>query len=571
MTASLPRRTSPNLERYLPLAVFALAILIYVPALWSGYIWDDDAYVTQNPVLRDAGGLARIWSDPLATPQFYPLTFTTLWLNHYFFGYWALAYHLTNVLLHAVSALLVFRILKRLGLPGAWLGCLLVLVHPVMVESVAWVTERKNTLSLAMALGSFLCFLEAGWADTEARIHRGRTAAGVLLFIGGLLSKTVIAPLPIILVLVAWARGVKLKAPMLVGAAVLTAIGAAAGFTTATIERVYVGASGGEFEHGTSPLGEFAARSIIAGRAVCFYVGKLIVPYPLIFNYPRWTIDIHSLAQWIAPAAVVGVTIALWIARRRMGRWPIVVWLSFLGLLFPALGFVNVFPHIFSWVADHFQYHAAVVLLAAVGVLASRLPQRALVPAAVVVILAFAGLTFAQSTIYYDVETLWTRTLEQNPRSWLADTTLGTLEAERGQDVSAAIRFERSIEWMKAQYHGQKDAGFGMPYYQLGILAEKHGDLSTAEQRFRQTIDFDPNHAQAHANLALVMLQTGRIDEAEAQWQLALTAKTMRDPADLARRAAMALSQTGHPDRAAKWIEIMNRYRASKVGAVTTH
>jgi protein O-mannosyl-transferase len=131
-----------------PALLLVVAVLIaYLPALQGGYIWDDNRYVTENPILPQPDGLAAIWTDPGATIQYYPMVFTTFWLEYRLWGLNPLGYHATNILLHALSALLLWAILRRLAVPGAWLAAALFALHPVHVESVAWVTERKNVLS----------------------------------------------------------------------------------------------------------------------------------------------------------------------------------------------------------------------------------------------------------------------------------------------------------------------------------------------------------------------------------------------------------------------------------------
>ena len=537
-------------------ALVLLTFLAYLPALRAGYIWDDDAYVTENVLLHDAHGLSRIWFDIGATPQYYPLTFTSFWLEYQAWGLKPAGYHVVNVALHAAGAVLLVGVLLRLGVRGAWVAGFVFALHPVMVESVAWITERKNTLSLALALGSLLCFLQSRWIEPGESTQRRWLTGGAVLYGLALLSKTVVAPLPLVLILIGYAKFGRVPKRVMLGVLPLLTVGASMGLLTAGIERTSVGASGGEFRYADTLIGEAGYRTIVAGRAVLFYVSKLVVPYPLVFNYPRWEIDVGSVTQWLAPMTVLGLTVGLFVARERLGRWPVVVWVTYCGLLFPALGFVNVFPHLYSWVADHFQYHAAPVFCGVMGVLFTRIPRAVASSLGVLGLVVLTGLTYAQAGHYKDVETIWRHTRLHNPRSWLADTALGTIEASRGQYDVAEMRFNRSIKWMKAQYRGQKDAGFGLPYYQLGVIAEARDDPALAERQYRAAIDLDPSHGPARHNLAVLLLVSGRVDEAEAQWTEATQAPAMRFNADLPRRAGMALQQLGHPDRADKWFKL---------------
>ena len=140
------------------LILVIVTFLAYQPA-WNGKpIWDDEIHIT-SPELRSTHGLARIWIDPAAAPQYYPLLHTVFWLEHKIWNGWPLPYHLVNIALHALTALLVLKILQRLAIPGAWLAAGIFALHPIMVESVAWISELKNTLSGVFCLGATLVYL----------------------------------------------------------------------------------------------------------------------------------------------------------------------------------------------------------------------------------------------------------------------------------------------------------------------------------------------------------------------------------------------------------------------------
>src|SRR5262249_51422 len=138
--------------------VFAATVLVYLPAMRAEFIWNDIDYVTA-PALQSAAGLKRIWVEVGATEQYYPLLHTAFWVEHMLWGDTPLGYHLVNVLLHAGAACLFAAVLRRLAVPGAWLAALLFALHPICVESVAWISEQKNTLSLVFYLGAALAWL----------------------------------------------------------------------------------------------------------------------------------------------------------------------------------------------------------------------------------------------------------------------------------------------------------------------------------------------------------------------------------------------------------------------------
>jgi len=336
--------------------LFALLLLIftslaYLPALNGTPIWDDDAHITR-PELRSWDGLIKIWTQPGSTQQYYPFVHTVFWAEHQLWGDAPLGYHLVNVLLHCFSALLLLQILRRLEIPGAWLAAAIFVLHPVQVESVAWISELKNTLSGIFYLGSGLAYLEF---DRTRKLSPYLTA--LALFLLGLLSKTVIATLPGALLVIFWCKRGKLSfkrdtwplVPFFV-------LGVTAASFTAWIERSLIGAEGGAYNF------TFLERVLIAGRVVWFYVSKFFWPSDLIFIYPRWQINQSVWWQYLFPAALaVALAILVWLCRWRRG--PLAGILFFIGTLVPVLGFLNVYPFRYSLVADHFQYLACLGII----------------------------------------------------------------------------------------------------------------------------------------------------------------------------------------------------------------
>ncbi|MDI1318806.1 MAG: hypothetical protein PSW75_01255, partial [bacterium] len=333
--------------------VFLLILVAYLPALSGGLLWDDNGHITRTD-LRSWEGLFRIWSEIGATQQYYPLLHSAFWLEHHLWGDATLGYHLLNVLLHATTACLFGRLLQRLAVPGAWLAALLFALHPVCVESVAWISEQKNTLSAVFYLAAALAYLR--FDDGERTPRRYVLATG--LFVLALLTKSVTATLPAALLVVGWwrrgrldwRRDVRPLLPWFV-------LAGASGLFTAHFESALIGAQGADFNLGV------LQRCLLAGRVVWFYLGKLAWPADLIFIYPRWTIDTAVWWQWLFPLAGLALLggLAWW---SRQSRGPLAAALLFGGTLFPVLGFVNVYPFVFSFVADHFQYLASLAVFA---------------------------------------------------------------------------------------------------------------------------------------------------------------------------------------------------------------
>lgn len=488
------------------LALTAAVVLAYLPALGAGYVWDDDQYLTANPLLRDVDGLRRIWTEPRASPQYYPLVFTTFWLERRLWGVWAGGYHAVNVLLHLGAALLAGRVLERLRVPGAALAAALFALHPVHVESVAWVTERKNVLSGVLYLASLLLYLG------------GRRAVALLAFLGALLAKSVTASLPVVVLLLAWAerRRIDRTEARWLGAFFL--LGAAFGLHTAWLERDHVGASGG----GSSLAA--VERWLVVGRVPWFYLGKLLWPSPLVFVYPRWVLDPRDPTAHLYPLATMALVGLLYALRGRIGRWPLVAALYFGVTLAPASGLFDVYPFRFSFVADHFQYLASLgpLALVAAGVTqaAARAPASAARVAATVVLGTLAALTARQALLYRDAETLWRHTLAHNPRAWLALNNLAALRLTKGDAPEAEALLRRSLALRPDNLEARNN---------LGMALQRLGRPEDAMAAYRAVLAAEPAHLPARYNLALALARAGRLDEAVAELRLVVR----QDPADL--------------------------------------
>ena len=426
-----------------------LVAVVYWPTLGNRFIWDDDSYVETNAALRSVQGLHDMWLKWGAIPQYYPLVHTTFWIEYHLWGLAPAGYHAVNMMLHAVAVVLLWRVLLRLNVPGAWLAAAIYAVHPVCVETVAWVTERKNVLSCALALGSILAYLRyrppEGSSADEMPKEGWDYAISLGLFIAALLSKTVTATTPAVLAVIYWWKRGRLTRRDLTDLAPFVAFGLALGGVTVWLEKTQVGAEGAEWAY------SLVDRSLIAGRVLWFYAGKLAWPYPIIFFYPRWEIDARAPWQYLFPAAAVAVIVALWLVRRRIGRGPLAAALIFAGVLAPALGFFNVYPFRYSFVADHFQYHACIALVAlssAAATLAAR-PFAVRVPwlppvAAVAVLAPLVVLAHAKTYAYQDLFTLYNDVLTLNPRSypgisiWLTNSTGWTRSMRPGPIISRA-------------------------------------------------------------------------------------------------------------------------------------
>jgi Tfp pilus assembly protein PilF len=493
--------------------ILLLTLACYWPALHGELVWDDDAHVTRR-ALQSLSGLLQIWTNLHSTQQYYPLLHSAFWLEHGLWGDSTLGYHLANVLEHAAASVLLVLVLRRLRVPGAWLAGILFAVHPVCVESVAWISEQKNTLSLIFYLLSALAYLRFEGLRGEPRARRAYALASAL-FLCALLTKSVTATLPAALLVVFWWRNGRLAwrrdvAPL----APWFAAAAASGLLTSFVERTIGGARGGEFDL------SLIERCLLAGRAVWFYLGKLAWPSDLLFIYPRWDVRKASSGWAAYLLAALLLTAGLWIYRRR-SRGPLAAWLLYVGSLFPALGFFNVYPFLFSYVADHFQYLACMGLLAAFAAAAVPIFDRASANAragglglAGALVATLVILSNAQSQTYADARTLYTATLEGNPQCWMAHNNLGTWYKDHGDSARAAAHYQEALRLRKdyAQAHNN-----------LGLWCEEHGDNDGAIAHFREAIRLKGDFPEAHNNLgSLLGRMPGRLGEATAEFREAL-------------------------------------------------
>jgi Flp pilus assembly protein TadD len=516
---------------------------VYARTLSAGFIWDDDGHITRAD-LRSWAGLVRIWFEPGATQQYYPLLHSAFWLEHRLWGDAPAGYHAVNILLHATAACLFASVLRRLAVPGAWFAALLFTVHPVCVESVAWITEQKNTLSTVFYLAAALAYLRH---DREKTLRSYLVAS--LLFACALLSKTVTATLPAALLVVFWWREPATWVKRIPTLLPWFALGAAAGLFTAAFEHTYIGAQGADF--GFSLL----ERGLIAGRVVWFYFGKLLWPADLVFIYPRWHIDASDPLQWFFPLAAIAALGTLALLARRFGRarGVLAVALLFGGTLFPVLGFLNVYPFVFSFVADHFQYLATLPVFAlAAGTLCSfRSPAPVASPAAVGVtgfplhppgrILAamliagvLASLAWRQTGMYRDKFTLWETTLSRNDDAWLAHNNIAMVLTEAGQPAEAIPHLQRALALRP---------GYAVAESNLGDDLTRLGRAAEALPHFQRALELQPDYAEAHNNYGVALVALARTADAIAQYEAALRARPAYAAAH--RNLGLALASGG--------------------------
>ncbi|MBP7146694.1 MAG: tetratricopeptide repeat protein [Acidobacteria bacterium] len=522
----------------------ALAFVAYAPSLPGEFIWDDNDAVTNNDTLRSAAGLWRTWTDPRANQQYYPLTHTSFWIEARLWGLRPAGYRVTNMLLHGLAAVLLWRLLQRLGVPGAWLGAALFAMHPVNAESVAWITERKNVLSGALALGSALAFVR--YLERRERRWWGWSLA---LFAAALCAKTAVAFLPLALLVLAWWVRPRLSRADLLAVAPFLGLALVGGAVTAWLEVHHV-AQGEAWE---IPLVE---RIGLAGRAAWFYAGKLVWPVGLTFIYPRWDPAATLGTNLLCGAAALAVAGALWFARDRLGRGPFAGLAIYALALAPALGAFDVYFFRYSFVQDHFQYYASAALLALAAAAVARAAGRragVLLGVSAVLLAVLVPLSWSRARAFSTSEALWRDTLAKNPAAWMAHHNLGLLLGERGDDAGALEHLRVAVR-LRGDY-----AEAWRAHRDMGLILERSGRPAEALAEYAEWARLAPDRADAHNAYAIGLERTGRLPEALAEYREALRL----DPAlaEAHNNLAIALMKAGDP--AGAWREVR---RARELG-----
>jgi tetratricopeptide (TPR) repeat protein len=552
-------------------ALIVAVFLAYQPAWHGGLIWDDNEHVTK-PELQSVQGLYEIWFHKGVTLQYYPILHSAFWLEHKLWGDATLGYHLTNIALHCLAAMLVLLALRRLKISGAFLAAAIFALHPVQVESVAWIAEQKNTLSAVFYLSALLVYLQF---DQTRRV---RWYLGALaLFVLAVLSKTVTATLPGgLLVIFWWQRGRLSWKKDVLPLVPFFALGAGGGIITALWELQFNNCTGPEFAF------TFVDRILIAGRAACFCMGKLFWPTHLLFLYPRWQIDSGAWWQYLFPLSMSAL-LAAFCAIRRRTRAPLAALLYFGGTLFPVLGFFNLYTFRYSLVANHYQYLASLGLIAIVSAGAAWLLERWALwrrPGGYALCLGLlailAGLTFRHSQMYANVETLYATTIAANPDCWLAHGNLGQIFDAQGNFAAAMAEYRKTldiypdclearnnlaqglvrlgkldeavIEYRKAVKLHAMPAQTATIYNNLGVALESRGRAEEAIAAYRKAVETVPDDPVAHTRLGNVLLYRGRLDEALPEFLAALNLKP--DDVQAYKNLGIVLGGSGRFDEA---------------------
>ncbi|HIG70393.1 MAG TPA: tetratricopeptide repeat protein [Myxococcales bacterium] len=512
------------------LVIVVACFVVYSPSLGGGFVWDDDTHLLLNPVFQE-DGLRRVWFEPPQEINYWPVTFTTYWLEYQLWEFDPLGYRVVNILLHALAAIVLWAVLRALQIPFSWWIAFVFAIHPVNVESVAWIAQRKNILSMLFSLIAALLFLRF-----EATKKASTYVSSVVSFLIAMLSKGAAAPFPAALLLLAWwrrrvitRRDVLLSLPFFLVTIATSLLEISTQILVA--DDVVVRDD------------SFMSRLAGAGWVVWFYLGKVLWPANLTFVYPRWEIDATSALSWVPLLAGALLLATAWRARSGWGR-PVWVALTFyILMLSPVLGFFNIYYMRFSFVADHYQYIAMIgivtLVVGGVGDALRKAPglPKFVAPLLGATLIAFFGAnTMALSASYESAEILWLETLEKNPDAFLAHYNLAQQLHDEDRLEEAALHYREALRVQPRHAESMNN---------LGKLLQDQGKSAQAIREYQRAIETSPSYLDPQNNLAILFQQDGRTDEARAQFQRAL--ETAPDSGVVHFNFSRFLDQTGDP------------------------
>ena len=490
-------------------AVFLITMAIYIPAMSAGYIWDDDQEITANPALKNVAGLSEIWSGDKAA-DYLPLKTTMLWVEYHIWGLAPGGYHTMNIVIHAIAALLLIVALKQMGIPGAWLAGLIFAIHPVHVESVAWVSERKNTLSLVFYLLTFIAYFKFESSKRWAFYWWALAA-----FVAACLCKSHVVVLPFALVLYCWWKKDRLLLDDLVRSIPFFLLSLFFGWLTIHFQ---LGRAIGQEE--IENFGGWGSRMAMAGMSTWWYLYKAIIPDHLITIYPIWPIIPPKPYQFLYGIAVIVVLFVLWMYRKSWAKGPFFAFAYFVATLLPVMGFIKMSYMRVTLVADHFQYLSDISIIAlgcaGVAILYNRLEgsgRQAVVGAVCAVVLTFSAYSWNRAGTFQGEETLWTDTLSKNENTWQAHNHMGAILYMRQDYKKAIYHFKRGVDLRPGNCEVQNN---------LGLVLAALGNLDAALERYAEAVRIKGDDASIRTNYANGLSLAKRYSEAIEQYRAAV-------------------------------------------------
>ncbi len=528
------------------LVLVCIIFIAYLPTLYGSFVWDDGNYIYGNHLLRNTQGLWKIWFHPssnLHESHYWPLVYTTFWLEYHVWNLAAFGYRLDNLILHILNTLLIWVILRRVldtfsqSVSYAWIAAAIFGLHPVHVESVSWIIERNSVMSGMFYLLAFLSYLyfenSGNW-----KIY----TLGLVSFVCAMLSKSIAVSLPAALFLYLWWKNDSLNKKQWISLIPYFAIAP----IMALLDMKYA-----HHQNPTKFSFSFMERCIIAGRGIWFYIGKLIWPADIMAVYPLWKINAYSFGQILFPGTIVLILIILWLSRKRIGKGPLVAILFFIATVGPTLGFIDFDYMVHSYVADRYQYLASIGMITLFVTCISQIVprnQNILLAGTGVICILLGILTWRQTLTYKDTETLFRHNLALNPNSLAAHINLGDVFFDRGDYQNAKEQYYQALKIRP---------DFVQAHNNLGNILEREGKLEQAIAELNLALKLKPDYAEAYNNLGIVLASQGKIKEAVDSYNKALQLKP--DYADPHNNLGNVFAEQGRNQEAVEqYVEALN-------------
>jgi hypothetical protein len=520
------------------LVIVAATLAAYIPAMQATYVWDDNEYVTDNPLIVDSDGLYRIWFSQDSPSQYFPMVFTSFRLEYNLWGFNPLGYHITNIALHIINAILLWLLLWYLSIPAAWLIAAIFALHPVQVESVAWITERKNLLMTFFFFLSLLAYLRFVNLSNKSQHAWPLYIVSLVLYAAALLSKTTACTAPVVLVLLLWFKNILLDRNRWLQIIPYVVLGLAMGLLTLWWELQHQGTA--RLKLGIGMLD----RILLASRAIWFYLVKLAWPANLTFSYPKWQLNPSEPLQYLWVLACVVVGFCLWYWRKQVGRGSIVAVLFFVATLFPTLGIFPLYTFRYTYVADHYQYVASIgpiALVCAAGYYLTKHCGWLRIFLIIIIgsaLTALSFLTWRQSHEYKNEKTLWEDTLRKNPQSFMAYNNLGAILCSEGKFDTAITYFRKAIQIYPEYFEGYNNLAYAL----ATLPSIKKSDPNESIRLAKRAIELQ-KHPDLNTldTLAAAYASTGQFEKAVTTARTALILAYVANDKKLAKEIKMRL------------------------------
>jgi len=569
------------------LLLITLGIYIYYPSLYGLYLWDDDFLIQNNPVVHDPNGLWYIWTDPEhALIDFFPLTVSVEWLiwQVFFdpnvhdpqFLQMTFYFHITSLILHLIDGMMIWYLFRKMGIRLAWLGALLFVTHPAIVESVSWMAELKNTI----AMPTFILAVIA-WINFDRTRRWEYYIAAFVLYLISMLTKTSCVMFPVIILLYAWWKHGRIgfwdniksssdfwdRAGDAFQEQWQNFLPTIPFFIVAVADAyfliIYLRHGVGEqfipgLLGGPTLVGSAIGRTACAGMSLIFYFSKCVLPADLLPIYPQWEVNhpaftlefILKFLPW--PVMAFGFW---WLLKRREQPWARVAIFGFgfffLNLL-PFVGWRAISFMRFGWVMDHFLYVPILGLIglaaAAAGNIYDRIPRTATawriaaVSAVVALVAIFTQGSHLYAEVFVDRLAYWTYCADHNWMAWPAHNNRGnqlldnaTVAQRKGYVAEASSLYAESKK--EFQIALQLNPVYTEAHNNLGYILTGEGHYPEAEKEFRTALYYTPDFESAQLNLAHVqqlenakahfdngnaLASQGHYKEAEAEFRTSL-------------------------------------------------